>query len=266
MPEGDTIFLIAKALRPLLVGAPLVEASTRVHGRLASLIGKTTTSVEAHGKHLLITFETGDAVRVHLRMNGYWRWYPGKQNWRPPTAEAALVLTTEDYAVACFRTNHVELHSAAHHLRLGPISRLGPDLITHPSSAEEIAERARAMAKAGATISEVLLDQNIAAGVGNIFRCEILFLCGVHPETPLRSLNQGVLEEVYATAKRELSRNTQSWPRSTRSDSGVPDAVWVYERQGAPCLRCGHPIQSAFLGSPQRLTYWCNRCQPPPLQ
>jgi endonuclease-8 len=107
-------------------------------------------------------------------------------------------------------------------------------------------------------IGAALLDQSRVAGIGNVYKSEVLFLCGLSPFTPVGALDDAALERVLATARREMRRNLDAVSRSTR---GAWGKHWVYRRSGRPCLRCGTVVERRMQGDPPRSTYFCPRCQ-----
>jgi endonuclease-8 len=118
-------------------------------------------------------------------------------------------------------------------------------------------------------ITDVLLDQRIVAGIGNIYKCEALFTAGIDPRALIEQLDAGVLEGIYAAAHRFLIANVRASPGDLRSRSGRTErqggteAFLVYSRTSKPCTRCGTPIACESLGEPARWTWWCPTCQPP---
>ena len=110
---------------------------------------------------------------------------------------------------------------------------------------------------AATPVGAVLLDQRIAAGIGNVYRAEVLWACRVDPWTPVGTLSGEATRDVYATAAHLLQANlTIRGPRRT-----VPEGLAVYERAGRPCRRCGTPIRVAPIGDPPRSAWWCPSCQ-----
>jgi endonuclease-8 len=123
-------------------------------------------------------------------------------------------------------------------------------------------------------MGEVLLDQRVVAGIGNVFKSEVLFLCGIHPDRPASSLASAEHAKILDVAVPLMRANTgqsassgivtyRGLRRTTRQASG-DENLWVYGRGGKPCRRCGTPIESAKRGADARSTYWCPVCQPPP--
>jgi endonuclease VIII len=269
MPEGDTIHRTAAGLRPYLVGRPVLAASSSRGADVGRLVGSTVTAVDTLGKNLLIRSSNGLTVRTHLRMNGSWHRYRPAEPWRLPASRAALVLEVEDAVAVCFDAPVVEVfetRAQAIHPGLAP---LGPDLTDDRFEAAQVVARLRDPGRAGVAIGEALLDQRVMAGVGNVFRSEILYLERVDPFTPVGSLDDRTLDGLVATARRLLLTNIGPRGRPRRNTTGgAPEAagapLWVYGRTGRPCRRCGASIRAASLGRDLPRTVWrCPRCQGP---
>jgi len=112
------------------------------------------------------------------------------------------------------------------------------------------------------TIGEALLDQRIVAGLGTVYRAELLFLRGVNPWTPAADVSDP--EGLLALARRLLLAHRGTFTRVTTGDRRRGQELWVYGRQGQPCRRCGTPVRRGMQGSDleERVIYWCPRCQP----
>ena len=104
------------------------------------------------------------------------------------------------------------------------------------------------------------MDQRALAGIGNVYKSETLFLCGVDPFARVETLDDPTLDRLVATAAREMKRNVVPTAGLRRTREG-PQRVWVYRREGEPCLRCGTAILMRRQGEGARSTYWCPRCQ-----
>ncbi len=267
MPEGDSIHRIATALRPLLVGIPLLRVQLGGVVR-HELDGSAVTAVTPHGKHMMIDLDRGWQLRVHLGMNGRWRRYrsPGVA-----PSSASLVLVTATDELACLRAPTVELTARRDPRRSGAVSSLGPDLLAEGFDPAVAAARAR---RAGAApIGVILLDQRVAAGIGNVYKSEVLWLEAHNPFTPVCALSDEQLVALYACARQLMRQNlgperrvTRSGPRGGRSPD---ERYWVYRRARRPCPRCATPIATTVQGEQLRRTYYCPRCQPvvaPPTQ
>lgn len=269
MAEGDTIFRMAADLRPQLVGRAVRTARTTKNAGVGRLVGTTVTSIDSLGKNLLIRFSNGLTLRTHLRMTGTWRTYEAGEAARRATARAVLVLKLDGVVAACFDAPVVELFDTRAESIHPVLRRLGPDLLDAAFDAAAALGRLRDPAQAGTTIAEAILDQRVIAGVGNVFRSEILFIERVDPFATIGSLDDPTLERVVATAQRLLVVNVQSGHARGRSTTGGVRAaggqdVWVYNLAGRPCRRCGTAIRVTSLGRElPRSVWWCPRCQAP---
>ena len=259
MPEGDTIHRVADRLRPALAGRLLerFEAPRAIGPRPAA--GVIVVSVEANGKHLLIAFSDGVVLHTHLRMTGTWHLYRSGSRWRLPGHLARAVVGVADWEAVCFKAPVVDLYREppAHLPR--PLDHLGPDLCLEDPPVEEVLDRLASRADDDTEIAPLLLDQRVAAGIGNVFKSEVLWACGVSPFTKVRGLDVDTRRRLIATAARQLRANV-SLPgeRSTLPGGGLA----VYGRRGRPCPRCATPILQRLQGEDPRFTYWCPRCQP----
>ncbi|MGH9280584.1 MAG: hypothetical protein ACRD12_21130 [Acidimicrobiales bacterium] len=141
------------------------------------------------------------------------------------------------------------------------LAGLGPDVLVDPLDLDEVVRRARRLPP-DLALGELLLDQRVAAGIGNIYRTESLFLEGHSPWAPQSAIGDDDLGRLVTTAsrlmKRQLGPFRPAWPE--RRDSREPR--WVYRRAGRPCRRCGAIIQSKPQGELARIAYWCPTCQP----
>jgi endonuclease-8 len=267
MPEGDTLARIAVALRPYLAGRVVKAARARLPGPQVSLIvGQKIDAVDAAGKNLLIRFEGGLELRTHLGLHGSWHRYRPGETWRRPPSRAALVLEVPGAVAVCFDAPVVELletRAEALHPALG---RLGPDLLAPDFDAAEAHRRLRDPSRADMEIAVALLDQRALAGIGNVYKNEILWIERVSPFSPVGELDDETLERLVATGRRLLLANVDArrGPErvTTTGDRGAGGPLYVYGRQGRPCRRCRAPIRVVRQGTDlPRSTYWCPACQ-----
>ena len=215
MPEGDTLHKLAAKIRPGMIERPIVELRERDRGPIAALQGKTITEVTAIGKNLLIAVEPRWMIRVHLGLRGRGIMWPLSVDWPRKSYAATLVLATDRIAFGTFRTMHARAHRRDDPQLERVLANLGPDLLADDVDLPIVISRARGPAHAGAPIGEVLLDQRIAAGIGNVYRCELLFLEGVHPWTPVSTLDDATLSALFARARTLMQENLVAGARST---------------------------------------------------
>jgi endonuclease-8 len=267
VPEGDTLHRTAAGLRPYLVGRPVTAARARLPGPQADrLVGDTVSAVEAYGKHLLIRFESGLELRSHLGLHGSWHRYAPGERWRRPPARARFVMEVPGAVAVCFDAPVLELFETRAEAIHPVLSRLGPDLLAETFGPTEIAEarrRLRESAAARRTIAEGLLDQRALAGIGNVYKNEVLFIEAVDPFAPVAALDDATVDRLMATARRLMRANLGNADRRTTERQRVAGGqrLWVYRRAARPCRRCGGMIEARRHGELPRVTYWCPNCQ-----
>lgn len=262
MPEGDNIHRNAVVLGRHLTGQPIARLMVHDRGEVSELIGRTVEKVEAVGKHLLIHIEGGWVLRVHLGMKGSWQRRHIAERFPPsPT----VIIVTGETAYICDGSYRAELLGAKSLRTHSRLAQLGPDLLAEPAPIEEAAARAAWPAHAEREVADVLLDQRIAAGIGNIYKSEVLFECRVHPCTKMRALPRETITQLYSTAARLMRLNLLIRNRTTvplrRRTQPTTTRFWVYRRNGKPCLDCRTPIEYVIQGDMGRSTYWCPVCQ-----
>ena len=251
MPEGDTLFNTALTLRPALLGESLTAVNIRARGMYRLRVGDTVRSVEAVGKFLEIVVERGLALRTHLHMTGVWHLYEQGERWRRPRHLARAVLETESHVAVCFAAPTVEVGPAAD----DRLAHLGPDLCHADVDLDAVLERV-AGSDPSTEIAEVLLDQRLAAGIGNVYKNEVLWACEVSPFRPLADVDEPTRRRLYETAAEQLQANLGRWKRQTH-----PKGLAVYNRAGQGCYRCLGRIRTIEHGDIGRRTWWCADCQ-----
>ena len=267
MPEGDTIHKLAAALRKELLGAELGELWLRQAGEVDRLSGEEVGPVDALGKHLLLGLGEDWLLRTHLRLGGDVHRYTDDEGWRRPRSEAVAILAAGDRVYVWFEPAEAELFRARDLPGHPRLSRLGQDLLGERLDFEAVVQRARATGEER-LVADVLLDQTVAAGIGNIYKSEVLFLAGVSPFTRLQALDDTQVAGLYLTAREMMHRNVGPGPRTTRNGSGPKGSflpgeprLWVYKRTGKRCLLCGTAVRVTTEGEQGRATYHCPSCQ-----
>jgi endonuclease-8 len=274
MPEGDTIFRAARTMHRALAGRAVVrfESVFPALNRIDAdhpLAGRTIESVSSRGKHLLMAFSGDLVLHTHMRMNGSWHLYRPGERWRRPRRDLRLLVATDAFEAVGFNVPVAELLSGRDLARHEQLGALGPDLLDPAFDRAEAIRRMRAHPHDAA--ADVLLNQRVAAGIGNVLKSEVLFVAGIDPFTPIERLGDERLEALIDVARRLLAASVLGRAetlsvaigrRTTRSLD--PQAkLWVYGRGGRPCRKCGAAIQVRATGTDARLTYWCARCQTP---
>lgn len=278
MPEGDTIFRAARSLGRALVGKPLTgfrstyPKLTRFHDD-TPLTGQFVDRVESRGKWLLIHFSGGATLSTHMLMNGSWHIYRHGERWQQPPSNMRIVLENADYIAVGFKVPVAEMHTAQSLARDRRIPGSSVDVLSADFDADE-AER-RLLAHGGEEVGDVLLHQDVLAGVGNVFKSEICFVSGVHPFAKVAALAPDQVKALITAARKLLAANVREdsgntiatysgRKRRTTYPSDPAASLWVYGRSGEPCRRCGNPVRRRLQGPDARVTFWCAACQPMP--
>lgn len=259
VPEGATIHRAAIALRTALVGKPtLTFRAPRLLGPMPAA-GRTIESVESHGRHLEIVWDDGLTLHTHLRMSGCWHLYHSDELWRKRTDQMRVTIEVENWIAVCFNAPVVETYRQFDRHRHPGFGRLGPDLCRPNADLDECVDRVLDYADPSAFVAEVLLDQHVASGVGNVYRCEVLWAVQLSPFATVGSLGRDDVAQLINAAARLLRTNITSSARPLVS--GMAAGLHVYGRNGQRCGRCGDTIQVKRIGELNRLLYWCQECQ-----
>jgi endonuclease-8 len=272
MPEGDHIFRTARTLNRALAGHEVVRfesvlpSLTRIHED-TPLTGRTVESVTAAGKHVLMRFSGGLVLRTHMRMNGSWHVYRPGETWQRPRRDMRVVVATKGFEAVGFNVPVAEFLEPAALARQDDLRLMGPDLLGETFDEDEAIRRFRE--RASLEIADAVLNQRLVAGAGNVYKSEVLFLCGVNPFAPVREVSDQALREILSTARKHLKANVTdprggiTTYRGYRRGPGrdAAERRYVYGRARKPCRQCGTLIQVRAQGPHARLTYWCPNCQ-----
>jgi endonuclease-8 len=248
MPEGDTILRAARTLGRALEGRRILRSEG------ADVSERTVTRVEARGKNLLVHFDDGRALHTHMGMTGSWHIYRPGERWQRPAWRARVVLETDFYVAVCFDAPIARVLQPGEERRDPQLADLGPDVLAAEFDADTAVARLRSLETL--PIGEAVVAQSALAGVGNIYKSETLFLCGVDPFAPVRALSEETLLRVVRKARELMLAGVDGRALGRRG------GAWVYGRSGRPCRRCGAAIRMRRQGEAGRSTYWCPSCQP----
>lgn len=264
MAEGQVSHRNVIRMSATIVGHAIVRvdeservAAQRIGERLR---GDVLDRVRAVGKHHLMEFASGRVLHSHLGMNGSWRVYAAAET--PPTGRMWLALWTDTHVAAQYGGPRISLFEPGE--PIPSLGRVGPDLLGQDGLPDPDVVLRLDRLDPDRLIGDVLLDQRVVSGIGNIYRAETLFLCGVDPWRNVGSVDPDTAAELGRTAARLLSEGVASpGPITTHRDPGGRrgERTWVYGRRDKPCRRCASPIRSRGMGDANRTVYWCPTCQ-----
>jgi formamidopyrimidine-DNA glycosylase len=264
VPEGDSVYILARRLDRSVRGRTLVRSEFRVPALASSdVAGQTVLEHVTHGKHLLTRFSGGVSLHSHLRMDGEWSvTRPGK---RLPTRlmhEVRLIWELDDRSTVWgLRLHDLALVPTAEEASL--IGHLGPDPLRDDWDPAEAARRLRSRPEL--PLVSALLDQTLMSGLGNLWVNELAFLTGVSPWTPIGEVD---VDRLVARAAKALRFSATSGAiQVTTGINKRGEDHWVSGRQGRACLRCGARVEmvAELPDDPaHRRTWWCPHCQPGP--
>lgn len=268
MPEGHVIHRLADAVDARFAGHPARVSSPQ--GRFAAgaelLDGSVLLGAEAVGKHLLIDFTADRTIWIHLGLIGRLQFGPDV----PPPSPATLRLRIANGVEVADLRGPQWCRLIVPGERDAVLASCGPD----PLRADADPDRAWGRVSASARpIGVLLMDQTVFAGVGNIFRAEVLFRHSIDPMVPAKSLSRPVFDSVWADLVGLMHDAFHVGRIDTVTDDHSPKAmgrppradrhggeVYVYRRAGQPCLVCGTEVRTADLAG--RHLFWCPSCQP----
>ncbi|MDQ4215671.1 DNA-formamidopyrimidine glycosylase family protein [Microbacterium sp. ASV81] len=256
MPEGDTVYQVARRLDRALRGGVVTRFDLRVPELgTVDLTGSVVHEVVPRGKHILMRI--GDrTLRSHLRMDGAWHLYRPGERWRAPAFKARAIVATAEAEAVGFDVSMLAVVPTTAEAEL--VGHLGPDPL---GSDWDPAEAAHRVGSDPRPIHVALLDQRNVAGFGNEYAAELLFLRGVPPTRPATEVDAAALLELGA---RTIQANRDRVDRTFTGVNRRGQTTWVYGRARRPCRRCGTLIETGELGADpteERRTFWCPRCQ-----
>ena len=264
MPEGHTIHRLARDHRPLLVGRTVRVSSPQ--GRFAAgaalVDGRTVTRVEPYGKHLWYRFDGGELLHVHLGLYG--KWADGPLPAPEPKGALRVRLQTEEHYLDLRGPTHCDLVTPAE--RTAVLERLGPDPLRPDADPDLAWDR---IVRAKTPIGQLLMDQKVLAGIGNVYRAEVLYRAGLSPFRPGRDVERETWDRLWLDTVQLMRAGVRAGrivttERADRDRRTGParreDSHYVYRRDGLPCRRCGTEVRTEVMAA--RNLFWCPVCQP----
>ncbi len=268
MPEGHVIHRLAHEIERAFAGLPVRVTSPqgRFAEAAASLDGSSLFGAQAWGKHLFVEFDQA-VIHIHLGLIGKLRWADAGPSVSPQTLR--LRIAAHDNALELRGPQTCELITLDERDALA--AALGPDPLRPDADPDRGWQRVHRSTR---PIADLLMDQRIAAGVGNIYRCEVLFRAGVHPDVPGVEIDPDTWLQLWADLVELMPSGVRDGRIDTVREAESPERtgrpprvdrhggeVYVYRRAGDDCLVCGRGISTRQLAG--RKLYWCETCQPP---
>lgn len=255
MPEGEALHRTAAALRTALVGRPVLSfEGPHVHGPVPA-VGRVVELVESHGKQLDVVWDDGLVLHTSLFWGGTWHLYRNGEQWRKPMSQMRVGINVQGFTAVCFGARIVETYRQFDPHRHPGFGRGGPDLTADSPDLEAAVDALCHYDELESPIAEALLDQQVASGVGNVYRSEILWACEQHPFAPVSMLARHDMHRIISAAAKVLRANLDA------ATAAEGSRLAVYGRNGQRCVRCGDTIEVRRVGEHSRLLYWCPGCQ-----
>lgn len=274
MPEGPTIRNMADKLRKALLGQTIRAVSSRYkkfkqENWAEKILGQTVQEVRSHGKNLFIDLANGYSIYSHMLMWGSWRIYEPEQEWDKPEKTARLVLEMPNAVAVLFSAPVCELISSGE-MPEHKTAQIGPDLLSENFDPEEVWRRMHLPENSQLELGEVIMNQFVVAGIGNILKSEILFQAGLHPKRTAGSLTRPEFA-IFIEYSLELIKRSYElggFGRAFLPAELLPEIThsnnlgYVYRRRTKPCYVCGTAIEMVRQGAGKRMTWYCPVCQP----
>lgn len=263
MPEGHVIHRLARELTATFGGRRVNVSSPQGRFDARPIDGETLLSGDAVGKHLFVNFASSDVVHIHLGLIGKLRLEPLAEPW----GQVRMRIDDGRTAADLRGPQWCRIITPGERDEVAAVS--GPDPLRPDADPEKGYARLK---RSGKSIGALLMDQRVAAGVGNIFRAEVLYRHRLDPTVPGRSIDRKTWQVIWDDLVRLMDYAVDHGRIDTVRAEHGPEAqgrdprvdrhggeVYVYRRAGQPCLVCGSEVRTAVLEG--RNLYWCPRCQ-----
>ena len=249
----------ASAMRTALVGRTMVRFDAPELIGPSPQAGRLVEAVEAKGKHLEVMWDDGIVLDTHLKGKSEWHVYRQGAPWRKSWEKLRASIQTDDFVAVCFDAPSVETFRTPDQSRHPGRGRLGPDLGRTDANLAEVVELLLSYPDPEARLRDVMVDQHVMQGVGNVYRCEVLWAAELSPWAHIADLTHHDALLIVNTAAKMVRTNHQRLRRTTTSYTSA--GLAVYGRCGQGCIRCQETVSSQPVGRYGRMLYWCPGCQ-----
>lgn len=243
-------------MRTALVGHPMVRFDAPQLVGPVPRAGRIVEAIEANGKHVEVVWDDGIVLDTHLKGRSEWHVYRNGAPWQRSWEQLKASIQTDDFVAVCFAASHVETYRQRDRARHPGRGRLGPDLTDPRADPRQAVDLMLAHPDRDARLRDVLVDQHVMQGVGNVYRCEVLWEAELSPWAHIADLTHHDALLIVNTAAKMVRANTR---RATGHSAS--SGLAVYGRCGQGCLRCHETIESLPVGRQGRMLYWCPGCQ-----
>lgn len=259
MTEGLSVHHAASALRTALVSKATIRFDAPVLVGPTPTAGRVIEKVESHGRHLEIEWDDGMVLHTQLRRSGSWHLYRQGERWRRPYQEMCASIENDAWVAVCFNAPLVETFRRPDKRRHPGMGRLGPDLGEPGADLGRIVNLLLSYPDAETPIGEVLLDQRVMSGIGNVCRSEVLWATGISPFGRVGQLTEADATRLVNSAASQVRAALH--PAHNSRTVGSKKGPAVYGRTGQKCVRCPGTVSRTNTGVHRRALYWCPDCQ-----
>ena len=265
MPEGHTVHRIANQFQELFLNQPISISSPQ--GRFSAsanqISGQKLIRSYAVGKQMFLDFENELTLRVHLGIYGKWKFHDISKTKQVPQiiGEVRARFSSADWVVDLRGPTVCEVVDDDA-IRV-VLNRLGPDPLNPNPKARESERFISRVLASKVEIGKLLMNQEVISGIGNVYRCEILFRHEIEPHTPGNALSREQLQDIWDDCVKLLRVGVRTGFMITRDELFTKRTTketrnFIYKREGQPCRRCGVEIKIEIMAG--RKLYWCPGC------
>lgn len=265
MPEGHTVHRTANQFNEVFGSKKLKVTSPqgRFSGGAKLLDGLELINAWAVGKQMFLDFESDQTLRIHLGIYGKWGFQTFEDDAPDPVGQVRVRFITGNRLADLRGPTACDIIARAEAVAIA--KKFGPDPLNPDPDGKELERFVQKVASSERAIGLQLMDQAVLAGVGNVYRAELLFRAGINPYVPGSKLSVNVIETIWLDAVKLLKVGVKKGIMITRDELLTKNPVkadryFVYKREGLPCRNCGTEISIALMAT--RKLYWCATCQP----
>ncbi len=258
MAMGD-VSRAAATLRSALVGRPMLRFDAPVLIGPSPQAGRMVEAVEAKGRHVELLWDDGLVLDTKMKSKSEWHVYRNGAPWHRSWDALRASIQTDDFVAVCFDAAEIETYRLPDRQRHPGQGRLGPNLASARANLHDVVDLLLSYPDRDARLRDVMVDQHVMQGIGNVYRCEVLWAAELSPWAHVGDLTHHDALLIVNTAARMVRANSGRTRRATTTHTSI--GLAVYGRCGQGCIRCRETIRSQPIGRYGRVLYWCPGCQ-----